>query len=152
MLICASLLALAACAGEETATTAGSVPSASTAPEPTPSAAVDTTDGLTDQKLCEAAKKAGDGMKAELIASMKAGEPTAADYKKVLTGLNEKVIALASAGGDSKVADALKQIGAEATKAAAAADPATAADNPDFLKAGTDLTAACKAAGVAVIF
>ncbi|WP_410809455.1 hypothetical protein [Micromonospora sp. 067-2] len=96
-------------------------------------------------------KKASDGMKAELVKIAMAGEPSAADFKKALTELEQKVSALASAGGDSKVAGALRPFGAEAAKAAAAADPGSAADNPAFLKAGKDVTAACKAAGVSVI-
>ncbi|MEU7590555.1 hypothetical protein AB0A95_30230 [Micromonospora sp. NPDC049230] len=79
-----------------------------------------------------------------------AGEPTAADFRKILTELGTKATALAAAGGDSKVATALKPFGAEAAKAAAAADPGSAADNPAFLKAGKDLSAACKAVGVSV--
>ncbi|SCF14251.1 hypothetical protein GA0070607_6058 [Micromonospora coriariae] len=107
---------------------------------------------MSDKKLCESAKKAGDDMKAVLIAVAKAGEPSAADYKKILTELNQKVVDVAATGGDSKVSAALREFGAEATKAAAASDPAAAADNPAFLKAGADITAACKAAGVSVIF
>ncbi|MET7668229.1 hypothetical protein [Micromonospora luteifusca] len=95
-------------------------------------------------------KKATDEMKAELVKIATAGEPSAADFKKILTDLEQAASTLAAAGGDSKVAAALKPFGAEAAKAAAAADPATAADNPVFLKAGQDITALCKAAGVSV--
>ncbi|MET8121487.1 hypothetical protein [Micromonospora sp. NPDC005189] len=96
-------------------------------------------------------KKASDEMKAELVKVATAGETSAADFKKILTELEQKVTTVATAGGDSKMAAALRQFGAEASKAAAAADPATAADNPAFEKAGKDITAACKAAGVSVI-
>ncbi|MET8041417.1 hypothetical protein ABZU25_11155 [Micromonospora sp. NPDC005215] len=96
-------------------------------------------------------KKASDELKAELVKIATAGEPSAADFKKILTELGKRVTALASAGGESKVAVALRPFGAEAAKAAAAADPASAADNPAYLKAGKDLTAACEAAGVSLV-
>lgn len=157
-------MALTACGGEETTTTAGSTPSASTAPTsaaasassaPSPSAAAGATGGTggtSDKKLCESAKKAGDDMKAQLVAALQSGEPSPAVFKKILTDLEGKMTTLASSGGDSKVATALKRFGVEASKAAAEADPANAADNPAFEKAGADITAACKAAGVSVNF
>ncbi|NBE80219.1 hypothetical protein [Micromonospora rubida] len=155
-------MALTACGGEEeTPTTAGSTPSASTVPSsaaasassvPSSSAATDAKGGTSDKKLCESAKKAGNDMKAQFVAAMQSGDPSPAAFKKILTDLDEKLTTLASTGGDSKVAAALKQFGVEASKAAAAADPADAADNPAFEKAGADITAACKAAGVNVNF
>lgn len=108
---------------------------------------------MSDKELCESANKAGRDMKDALMAILKSGkEPSAADYKKILTDLNEQLTTLASAGGDTEVATALKQFGAEAAKAAAAADPENAVDNPAFEKAGSDITTACKAAGVDVNF
>ncbi|WP_433344212.1 hypothetical protein [Micromonospora sp. CA-111912] len=155
-------MALTACGGgEDTTTTAGSTPSASTAPSsaaaspssaPPSTAATGATGGTSDKKLCESAKKAGDDMKAQLVAALQSGEPSPATFKKILTDLEGKMTTLASTGGDSKVATALKQFGVEAAKAAAAADPANSADNPAFEKAGADITAACKAAGVSVNF
>ncbi|SIM66257.1 hypothetical protein [Micromonospora cremea] len=59
---------------------------------------------------------------------------------------------VASTGGDSKVPAALREFGVLASKAAAEPDPAAAADNPAFEKAGADITAACKAVGVSVNF
>lgn len=148
-------MALAACGGEDAATPAGSAPSASVAPSsaassaPAPSAAAG---GKSDKELCESAKVVGDDMKAALIAAMQSGDPSPAVFKQILTDLDQKMTSLVSAGSDSKVATAIKQFGAEASKAAAAADPATAADNPAFEKAGADITAACKTAGVSVNF
>ncbi|MGW1062821.1 hypothetical protein [Micromonospora rubida] len=107
---------------------------------------------MSDKKLCESAKKAGDDMKAQFVAAMQSGDPSPAVFKKILTDLDEKLTTLAATGSDGKVATALKQFGVEASKAAAAADPADAADNPAFEKAGADITAACKAAGVSVNF
>ncbi|MFI0796916.1 hypothetical protein ACH4OY_30155 [Micromonospora rubida] len=154
-------MALTACSGEDTKTTAGSTPSASTAPSsaaasassaPSSTAAAGTTGGASDKKLCESAKKAGDDMKSQFVAAMQSGEPSPAVFKKILTDLDEKLTTLAATGSEGKVATALKQFGVEASKAAAAADPADAADNPAFEKAGADITAACKAAGVSVNF
>ncbi|WP_320069301.1 hypothetical protein [Micromonospora sp. RTGN7] len=152
-------MALAACSGEDTTTTSGSAPSASTAASsaaPSASSAPSSAaaDGTSDKKLCESAKKAGDQMKGELVSALQSegGDVKPSTYKKILTDLNEKMAAVAAEGGDSKVAAALKQFGAEALKAAAAADPGTAAADPGFEKAGEDLTAACKAAGVTVKF
>ncbi|MEH1167351.1 hypothetical protein V6V47_18395 [Micromonospora sp. CPCC 205539] len=158
LLILAATTALAACGDADKATTAGSTPSASTsvstsvAPTSAAASAPAAAAGASDKKLCETVKKAGDDMKAELLKVAMAGEPSAADFKKILIGLKDQLSAAASAGGDSKVATAVQQFNAEAAKAAAAADPAEAADNPAFEKAGTDITAACKAVGVSVNF
>ncbi len=89
-------------------------------------------------------------MKAELVKVATTGEPSAEDFKKILTELEQRVTT-AAATGDGKVAAALRTFGAEAAKAASAADPATAADNPAFEKAGEDITTACKAAGINVV-
>ncbi|SIM66243.1 hypothetical protein [Micromonospora cremea] len=45
---------------------------------------------MSDKKLCESAKKAGDEMRAALVAMATAGEPSAADFKKILTELDQK--------------------------------------------------------------
>lgn len=160
LLIFAATTALTACGDGDAATTAGSTPSAPTSAAATSAAASPTaapassaaTGAISDKKLCESVKKASDEMKAKVVKAAMAGEPSAADYKKILMELEQKLTTAASTGGDTKVVVALKEFGAQASKAAAAADPATAADNPAFEKAGKDITAACKAAGISVIF
>ena len=156
VLTCAALLTLSACGGEDAAPTTGSAPAASVAAPPaaaSSAAAPAAGGGADDKKLCESVKKAGEDMKAELVTAMSSGEmPTPAVFQKILTGLEAKLTTLAAEGGDSELADALKRFGAEAAKAAKAADPATAADNPAFEKAGADITAACKPTGVNVNF
>jgi hypothetical protein len=159
VLICASLLTLAACGGEDTTTTAGSTPSATTASSASasassaPSASASTTAAMSDKELCESAKKASDDGRALLLKAVQSGkEPTPAEFKEILAGLEQKFSAAAADGGDSKVAGIMKQFAAEAAKAATAADPATAADNPTFVKVGADLSAACKAVGVTATF
>ena len=155
-------MALAAC-GEETGTTAGTAPSATapsaTAPSPTPvlpspSAAVPTTATVSDKKLCETAKKASADMKGALTNALKSGEaPSPALFGKVLSGLEKKMNTAAATGDPaSPVTAALTAFGAQAGEAAKAADPAAAAANPAFEKAGTTLSSARRKAGVAVTF
>ncbi|MGW3896599.1 hypothetical protein ACWD6L_15520 [Micromonospora profundi] len=153
VLILAAATALAACGDGDAATNAASTAPTSAAPSAaaTSTAPSPAAPAMSDKEICESAQKASDEMKAELLKIVSAGEPSAADYKKILAGLEERVTSLATAGGDSKLATALKTFGAEAAKAAAAADPATAADNPAFEKAGADITTACKAAGVTFV-
>ncbi|WP_181562476.1 hypothetical protein [Micromonospora noduli] len=158
MLILAVSTALAACGDADKATTAGSTTPAPTSAAPsavaTSAAATPASSpaagAATDKQLCEAVKKASDEMRTEMVKVATTGDASAADFKKILTGLEQKVTTVASTG-DGKLADALRTFAAEAAKAAAAADPATAADNPAFEKAGKDVNAACKAAGVSVI-
>ncbi|WDZ84859.1 hypothetical protein [Micromonospora cathayae] len=159
VVLSAALSTLAACGGEDTTDSAGSgsttssVPSATAGTASSAPSASTAAPGASDRDLCESVKKAGDEMRAELVKAMTAGgEPTAATFREILTGLEKKVTDVAATGGDGAVAAALKQFGAEAAKAAAATDPAAAADNPAFEKAGADITAACKAAGVDVNF
>jgi hypothetical protein len=153
-LICASLMALAACGGEDAATTAGSTPTATTAAA-SPSAAAPTATaaagGTSDKELCESANQAGEDMKTSLIAALATGDsPTPAVFKKILTDLNEDMSTLAKSGGDSKVVTALDKVSAAAAKASAATDPATAAEDPAFEKAFTELATACKPTGVKI--
>ncbi|MFJ6168307.1 hypothetical protein ACIQH6_24530 [Micromonospora orduensis] len=167
LLVLAASTVLTACGGEDAAPTAGSTPPAPTSAAPSsaapstpvtpasvaPATSSATTGAMSDKKLCESAKKAGDEMKAALIDMVKTGEPSAADYRKILTGLDRELTRVASAGaGNSKVAAALRRFGDEAAKAAAAPDPASAADNPTFEKAGATITSTCRAAGVTVNF
>ncbi|MFI7549693.1 hypothetical protein ACN26Z_23810 [Verrucosispora sp. WMMD703] len=158
VLACASLLALAACGGEEAAPTGGAsssatVPSATATSAPAPPTA-DAADVVSDKQLCESAKQASDKMKEDLVAAVSSGsEPSPALFQKILSGLQNEVTRVAGTGAtDSKVVAALEEFGAEAGKAANATDPATAADNPGFEKAGAALSTACKSAGVSVNF
>ncbi|MBG6104345.1 hypothetical protein IW249_004759 [Micromonospora vinacea] len=158
MLILAVTTALAACGDGDKATTAGPTTPAPTSAAPsavaTSAAATPASSpaagAATDKKLCEAVKKANDEMSAEMVKVFTTGDASAADFKKLLTGLEQKVTTVASSG-DGKLADALRTFAAEAAKAAAAADPATAADNPAFEKAGKDVSSACKAHGVIMV-
>ncbi|MFC4019462.1 hypothetical protein ACFOW4_16175 [Micromonospora sp. GCM10011542] len=163
MLISASLMTLAACGGEDTTTTAGSTPSATTASSAAasassaPSASTGTTAAMSDKELCEAVEKAGNEMRPALAAAMQSAlqsgeEPSPVVFKEILTGLEQKITKAVPAGANSEAATAVKRFAAEAAKAAAAKNPVDASENPAFEKAGADITAACKAAGVTVNF
>ncbi|MGC4868908.1 hypothetical protein ACLQ3B_26105 [Micromonospora sp. DT53] len=158
LLILAVTTALAACGDGDKATTAGSATPAPTSAAPsvaaTSAAATPTSSpaagAASDKQLCEAVKKANDEMRAEMVKVVTTGDASAADFKKLLTGLEQKITAIASTG-DGKLADAVRTFGAEAAKAAAAADPGTAAENPAFEKAGKDVSTACKAHGISMV-
>ncbi|WP_030490981.1 hypothetical protein [Micromonospora chokoriensis] len=158
LLILAATTALAACGDSDKATTAGSTTPTPTSAAPSsvatsaaaPPASSPAAGAASDKQLCEAAKKASDEMRVELVKVATTGEASAADYQKILSGLDKKVAEVA-ATGDGKLAAALRKFGAEAAKAAAAADPATAADNPAFEKAGKEISTACKAVGVNLV-
>ncbi len=159
VLTCVSLLTLTACAGEEAAPPAASAPSTtaavpSTAPTTSAPSAAAGAETVSDKKLCESAKKAGDAMKEALVSALRSGaEPSPALFEKTFTDLEKELTTVAATGaGDSKVVAALGQFSAEAAKAAAAADPGAAADSPAFAKAGANLSAACKKVGVHATF
>lgn len=157
VVVSAALLALAGCGEEDS--TAASAPSASasdtsTAPSAAaPSSSTGATGGASDKELCQNAKSAGDEMKGAFLTAMQSGkEPEPAVFQEIMKGLEQKMVAAATAGGDSKVAGLMRDFAAEAGKVAVAADPGTAAANPTFEKVGEDLSAACKAAGVKATF
>ncbi|MET0416356.1 MAG: hypothetical protein ABW022_10080 [Actinoplanes sp.] len=157
VLIGVSFMSLTACGSEETPTAASTPPPAATSAAPAPDATSAAPEATSDKKapsdkqLCQTAGKADEAMKAALIKALQesGGDPSAEQFAKVLNGLADE-LSTAAADSDSKVGKAMKQFAAQATEAAGAADPTTAADNPAFEKSGKSLTAACKAAGVTV--
>lgn len=155
-------MALAACSGGDRAGTTDSAPP-TTGVTSSPDAAADPSSpadssapsgpaadpGSGEKAFCASVKKVGDEMKADLATILQTGRaPTPAEAKKVLTDTQDKLTALAASGGDGKVVAAIKQFATEAAKAASAADPLTAADNPGYLKAGESVNAACRPYGV----
>jgi hypothetical protein len=152
-----SLMSLTACAGDD-ATNASTAPAATTAAAPVTSteAAAPAGDAPDDKTICNAANKADKAMKAELISAMQKtqGELDGAGYQKILVGLATQ-LTTAAGSSETEVGTAVKTFAAKATEAGdnaakAAASPESALDSPGFEKSGTDLTAACKAAGVTV--
>ncbi|TDC84461.1 hypothetical protein E1193_05865 [Micromonospora sp. KC606] len=82
--------------------------------------------------------------------AMSPGQDVTAVMKKAYADMAKGMAdAAATAGPGSEVAPALVAFGTEADKAAKAV---TDADSPAFEKAGTDLDAACKKAGVNINF
>jgi hypothetical protein len=154
-MFCGFLMTLSACA-EEATPTAGSAPAGSATSAPASAAAAEpaAAGGKTDKELCASADKAAKEMTKALVAGLQssAGDPSPELYKTILTDLEQKVSALAAAGGEGRVTTALKEIAAAAAKAASATDPTEAVADPAFENAGSDLGAACKAVGVTVKF
>lgn len=151
------LLSLAACSGDD-AGTASDTPATTAAalPAATTEAAAPPADAPADKAICTAANKADKAMKAELIKAMQEtqGELDGAGYQKVLVGLATQ-LNTAAGSSETEVGRAVKKFAATATEvganvAKAKGSPESALDTPEFEKSGTDLTAACKAAGVTV--
>lgn len=159
VLISVSLMVLTACSDAGTDSKAGSTPPAatgasSTAPSAAATSAPAAASGGSDAELCAKANAAGEAMKATVIEAAKAAlakqeTPPAAEIKKAMEEFSSTLNAAAGTS-DSKVATAVKQVAAQGAKAAAAKDPFAAADQAEFTKAYTELTTACKAAGVKI--
>jgi hypothetical protein len=154
VLIGLSMIGLAAC-GDDTETTASTA--TTTAPAAATTAAAEATTeaavaGKADKEICEQASKASDSFKKAVVVLARSGNDIApADAKLLLTDF-AKNLNKAAEGSDSKVATALKANADLALEAAAAKNPVEAADTPESAKAGKDLNAACKAAGVTTTF
>ncbi|WP_343448813.1 hypothetical protein [Micromonospora oryzae] len=155
VLTCVSVLALAACGGQEPAPTAAPTSAAATATTaaapttaPAPTAATPASaDPAADKKLCETAKKIADDSKKALMKAVVDGGDPAAAMKKAFTEMSE--VAPATGGSGSEVAIALAAVGAEARRIANAADVEAAAEDSAALeKAGAKANAACKKVGV----
>ena len=134
---------LAACGGD--GTTAGSQPTGtfSAVPSAAGSAPV-----ATDVEICKSADEAKRAMITALFAGIDGdGNVPPAVSQKVLDQAGETLTKMAESGGDSEVASAVKELGAEVSKAAAAPDPFKAVDSASFTAAGERFKAACKKAG-----
>ncbi|BCJ40901.1 hypothetical protein GCM10010168_47990 [Actinoplanes ianthinogenes] len=170
VLFTAAALSLSACSDDDkteagstptTAPAASSVASApSDAPRPdnTPSQngaiPAPAGGGNADKVICEATNTAGESMKTAMLTIMKAnnGDIKPADAKKILDDFTKAVNQALDQAPESTVATAARKISDEAAKAAAASDPVDAAAAPEFEKAGTAFTTACKTVGVPVNF
>ncbi|SNT03391.1 hypothetical protein [Actinoplanes regularis] len=154
VLFTAAMLSLAACSDDKKSDAGAATPATAAASAPAATTAAAAASGASDKEICEGVNKAGEAMKADLIAAMaKAnGElPPVADVKKLLGAFNTAVLAVTPADSTSKAGVAALQMAADSTKIAAAADPITAMEDPAYEKAGNDLEAACKAVGVKFI-
>ena len=141
---------LSGCSSDEPPRAGTAAPAASTAPVVPTSASVD---GPTAS--APAAAKGGNAALCEKVAAAKAalneelkrvvapgGKVPPAEGKRVMTGLAALLSDLAAAG-DGELADALKGLSAEASKAAGAPDPVQAALSPSFDAAGQKVDKAC---------
>ncbi|TDC40980.1 hypothetical protein [Micromonospora sp. KC213] len=148
------MLALAACGGEQPSKTAPPTLPATTSVADAPAAAATASavaaDPASEKKLCEAAKKIGDESKAALVQAVTSGGDATAVMKKAYTDMAKGMAdTAATAGPGSAVAPVLIAFGTEVGKAA---EDVAAADSPALEKAGKDVNAACKKAGVAINF
>ncbi|GLY06905.1 hypothetical protein Acsp01_72840 [Actinoplanes sp. NBRC 101535] len=156
ILIGVSVFALSACGGTDTTSTDAAAPTATTsaaapAAEATTSAAA-AAPAASDKELCAAAEKVSKEFKNEILEVFKSGGDVTPEvgkklYTQLATGLSE-----AAGSGDSAVATAMKQMADEAAKGAASANPVEDGDTKEAEKAGAALTAACKEAGVKVVY
>jgi hypothetical protein len=146
------LLSVAACGTDKTDSAAGSAPTnAASAPAPAETTAAAAAAPADDKAMCTAADKAAKAMTKEIVKLVGSGaDPAPADYAKILNDMN--AVLTATAKGDGNVATAMKEVAAQSAKAATLPDPSAGAEDPAFEKAGKELTAACKAAGVKVNF
>ncbi|GIF16490.1 hypothetical protein [Actinoplanes teichomyceticus] len=167
VLLATAVLTLAACSDDDKTEAGSATPAAPASATAAPSASAIVTDptatkdgpgskagAAADKELCTATDKAGQSMKKALVTLMSANSGTisAGDAKAILEDFTKQVTTALQSAGDSKVSAAAKAVADEAAKAATAADPVTAAAEPSFEKAGTDVAAACRAAGVPVSF
>ncbi|WIM94215.1 hypothetical protein ACTOB_006220 [Actinoplanes oblitus] len=168
VLFTAAVLSLAACSDDDkteasgTPTTAATSASAPAATSSAPDVSISESgaipgsaaNGSADKVVCEASNTAGEAMKTAMLKIMKAGngDIKPADAKAILDDFTKSVNQALDQAPESTVSTAAQKVADEAAKAASAADPVEAAAAPGFEKAGTELTAACKAAGISVNF
>ncbi|MEU4689058.1 hypothetical protein [Actinoplanes sp. NPDC023714] len=156
------LLGLTACGSDSETETAA--PAATTAAEATTAAAEATSaaadpattaasGGNADTVTCEQANKAAESFKKAVLTLAQSGaaEISPADAKAMLEDFATQ-LTKATEGASPELAAAVKANADAATKAAAAKDPGSAMDSPENVKAGQELNAACKAAGVETNF
>lgn len=158
VLFTAAVLSLSACGDDDKseagASTTSSVAATAASGPPTPAAEATTAaaaGGAGDKKVCEDANKAGEAMKDALVKAVSGGDLAAADAKKMLTDFAAQMTTAVGAETGPAATQA-KKLADVAAKTAAATDPFAAMEDPSFEQAGTDLTAACKTAGVKVNF
>ncbi|MEU4560218.1 hypothetical protein AB0F72_17700 [Actinoplanes sp. NPDC023936] len=148
-----SMMSLAAC-GEETETAAATATTTATASAAATEAAASAAPARNaDTVTCEQAERAVKSFKNALLSLAQSGvtEISPTDAKAMLIDLADD-LTKASEGASDEVAAALKANIDAALKASNDKDPATAIDSPETAKAGKDLNALCKAAGVETTF
>ncbi|MEU4688947.1 hypothetical protein [Actinoplanes sp. NPDC023714] len=168
VVLCVCAAALAAC-GEEpsspapassaapastAAPAAGAAPASSAASDAGPDAAGGAAGTIAEDKaLCRELNTAAKDLRTGITeAQQDGGGVKAADAKRTFTAFTRTVTEAVASAPDSAVVAAAAAIADELGAAAAAADPIGTAADSDFAKLGNDLTAACKTAGVEIMF
>lgn len=142
------LVSLSACS-EEKAPATSAQPAATTASAAAPAATTEAAAAApSDKEICEGANKASEAMKDAMTTIYQTtGDLKPADQQTILADM-AKQLDKAVGTSETEVGKAVKLIATQATEAAAAKDPTAALDTPESTKAGKDLNAACKKAGV----
>ncbi|MEU4564607.1 hypothetical protein AB0F72_40015 [Actinoplanes sp. NPDC023936] len=151
VLLGACLTTLAACGDGDTPSAASSPGSATATAGAAASAAAAV--APDDRALCKTLNTAATALRTGITnAQQDGGGVLAADAKKTFTAFHTTVTEALASAPASDVTTAAKAIADELGAAAISADPIGSAADSDFEKLGNDLTTACKAAGVTVMF
>ncbi|MEU8240894.1 hypothetical protein AB0C07_21840 [Actinoplanes missouriensis] len=161
VLLGACLVTLAAC-GDDSPSAASSAPAAPAAGSSAggssaggSSAGGSSAAGVApdDKALCKTLNTAATALRNGITnAQQDGGGVRAADAKKTFIAFHRTVTEALAFAPASDVTSAAKAIADELDAAAKSADPIGSAADSDFDKLGNDLTTACKAAGVTVMF
>ncbi|WP_433832223.1 hypothetical protein ACQP2E_15575 [Actinoplanes sp. CA-015351] len=154
-LFCACLSVLTACSSSPASPTAASSATASSAAGDAAGAAAGgaVTTAVADKALCKTLNTAATALRTGITeAQQEGGGVKAADAKRTFTKFHTTVSEALAFAETSDVSTAAKAIADELGKAAKATDPISSAADSNFDKLGTDLTEACKTAGVTVMF
>jgi hypothetical protein len=157
VVLCACLSALAACSdsASPSSTTATSTTASSADGSPAAGGAASGAGAASvgDKALCRTLNTAAKDLRAGIADAQQAdGSVKATDAKNTFTKFHTTVTETIAAAEITEVTAAAKAIADELGTAAKAADPISTAADSDFAKLGEDLTAACKTAGVEVMF
>jgi hypothetical protein len=166
VVFCACLSVMAACSDSSSPDGPTSAAGSSTAASSSAGAAGDGSAGgassgdasggqnvVGDKALCRTLNTAAKDLRGGIADAQQAdGGVRAADAKNTFTKFHTTVTEALAFAEVSEVTTAAKAIADELGTAAQATDPIGTAADSDFTKLGEDLTAACKTAGVTVMF
>ncbi|MFF0375739.1 hypothetical protein [Actinoplanes missouriensis] len=160
VLLGACLATLAACGDDDSPSAASSAPAAPAAAGSSTGAGSAAGAGSSaavvapdDKALCKTLNTAATALRNGITnAQQDGGGVRAADAKKTFIAFHTTVTEALAFAPASDVTTAAKAIADELDAAAKSADPIGSAADSDFDKLGNDLTTACKAAGVTVMF
>ncbi|MBB2947571.1 hypothetical protein FB565_007342 [Actinoplanes lutulentus] len=152
-LFCACLSVLAACSSSPAEPTAAAASSAGASSAGASPAGAAVTTVVADKALCKTLNTAATALRTGITeAQQEGGGVKAADAKRTFIKFHTTVTEALAFAETSDVSTAAKAIADELDKAAKATDPISSAADSNFARLGTDLTEACKTAGVTVMF